>query len=188
MIGQPIRFDFEFEGPRSVKGRRVCRDVDGFIGIISDHSAWSTNYWLVEDACGERVLVTERSLKLYWSEVPLPALLANHREVFHGRAAAWSATFRWLCEQLVRALLWGAWLQILKREGEALDRAFLRFCRLVEATPIWPCRVDYQHPGLNQKRFERGESGPYHAPLCITAGQAAQDAEEMIAYEEDYFS
>lgn len=81
---------------------------------------------------------------------------------------------RWWCEELVRALLWGAWELLLKREGEAQDRAFLRFCRLVDAAPCWPCRIDYQHPQENRRRFERGEGGTgYRAPLIITAGAAA---------------
>lgn len=83
---------------------------------------------------------------------------------------------RWWCEELVRALLWGAWTLMLKREGEALDRAFLRFCHLVDAAPCWPCRIDYQHPLENQRRFERGERGPWGPSLCITSGQAAEDA------------
>lgn len=169
-------------------GQRMRRMRDGFTGIVIDHSAWSNYYFLVEDARGERVLATERELSHYWTAVPLEALLAADAVGFSARMAAIPHVLRWLCEQLVRALLWSAWLQMLKREGEALDRAFLRFCRLVDATPCWPCRIEFQHPGLNQKRFERGDSGPYCAPLCITTGQAAIDAEESEAYWDEISS
>lgn len=84
---------------------------------------------------------------------------------------------RWWCEELVRALLWGAWQHVLKRDGEAQDRAFARFDRLVLATPCWPCRVSWQHPKENERRFERGDCGPYRASLEILAGAAADEAD-----------
>lgn len=160
-------------------GQRMRRTRDGFTGIVIDHSAWSNYYFLVEDARGERALATDRELSHYWTAVPLEALLAADAVGFSARMAAIPHVLRWLCEQLVRALLWGAWLQMLKREGEALDRAFLRFCRLVDATPCWPCRVEYGHPG---RRTSFGFAG-----LSITSGRAADDADRMAEYMDENF-
>lgn len=75
---------------------------------------------------------------------------------------------RWLCEQLVREILWGAWRFVVARSGAAQDRAFLRFQALVDAAPCWPCRIDYMHPAA---MHERAMAGMACWPcLCITTG------------------
>lgn len=63
---------------------------------------------------------------------------------------------RWLREELVRALLLGAWAHVTARSGAAQVRAFARFARLVDATPCWPCAVEYMHPRAMQERAEAG--------------------------------
>lgn len=63
---------------------------------------------------------------------------------------------RWWSEELVRALLWGAWAHVLSRAGDAQDRAFRRFTRLVDAAPLWPCYVEYSHPRDMLARAEGG--------------------------------
>lgn len=92
---------------------------------------------------------------------------------------AFAHLLRWWCEELVRELLWGAWLHVVDREGDAQDRAFLRFCGLVNAAPCWPCRIDYSHPG----RHTPDRHGAYSPSLCITSGQAA---EEMDYFDDEY--
>lgn len=63
---------------------------------------------------------------------------------------------RWWCEQLVRALLGGAWRHVVDRAGDAQDRAFARFTALVAAAPCWPCYVEFMHTRVMPDRAMRG--------------------------------
>lgn len=86
---------------------------------------------------------------------------------------------RWWCEELVHALLRGAWRHVLNRKATAQDAAFHRFCSLVNAAPCWPCRIDYSHPG----RPCPDRHGAYSPSLCITSGD---EAEEMDYYDDSF--
>lgn len=137
------------------------RHWTGWLGCVIDRSGWSDDWWLLEAVDGSRRIVLPRELhnRELWTALPT-------------RAEVIRLMLPWWCEQLVRELLWGAWEQVLKRQGEALDRAFLRFCRLVNAAPCWPCRIDYAHPG----RECVDSTGAHFAGLCITSGKAAEEA------------
>jgi hypothetical protein len=114
------------------------------------------------------------------SPLTIEAIIRIHHAEWSARMSAIPYFIEWLCEQLVRQLLWGVWLRLLTLEGEAQDRGFLRFCRLVNAAPCWPCRIDYQHPNFEKRQQLRG--GGYRPGLCITTGQAADD----MAWEDDF--
>lgn len=76
---------------------------------------------------------------------------------------------RWLCRELVNALLRPVWLRYVAKLDaggwKVAETYFRRFTRLVDAAPCWPCRIEYSKDG----------------PLWITTGEDERD--EMF---EDY--
>ena len=99
----------------------------------------------------------------------------SERLSWHGASPeAIAHVLRWLCEALVRQLLRGAWRFVTSREGLAQDRAFERFCNLVDAAPCWPCYVEYMHPRAMQARAMAGKR--CWQTLLILSGAAADEA------------
>jgi len=54
---------------------------------------------------------------------------------------------RWLCEELVHALLRPVWLGYHAAPTARRSVLFRRFCALVDAAPCWPCRIEYEVEG-----------------------------------------
>lgn len=138
-------------------------------------------------ACGARVVATVRHCtELGHSQSattgrPAAAVCktaaAGFAWVVKQSSATASTFLRWLCDELVRSVLWGVWEHVLRREGDAQDRAFRRFNQLVDGMDCWPCRVSWQHPRLNEERHARGERGPWGPSLQILSGAAADGAD-----------
>lgn len=90
------------------------------------------------------------------------------------------AFLRWLREELLRELLWGAWQHVLNRTGAAQDAAFVRFDALVAATDCSPFFVEYCHPRAMAERARRGLACQ---PCLLILG--AEAAAEPSCWEED---
>jgi len=107
---------------------------------------------------------------------------ATYNSVAAGLGPIAKAAFlRWWCEELVRALLRGAWRFVGARDGAAQDAAFARFEGLVDAAPCWPCYVEYWHPRAMAERATRGLR--CQPCLLILTGEAAE-----YGWEEEEFA
>jgi hypothetical protein len=97
-------------------------------------------------------------------------------------ATAWIHFLAWLREELLRALLWGAWEHVLNRRGAAQDAAFVRFDALVAATDCSPFLIEYCHPVVMAKRASRGQV----CWPCLVISRAREEGPSD--WEEDWLS
>jgi hypothetical protein len=68
--------------------------------------------------------------------------LAAYRFARMGSSAALHF-LRWLCEELVNALLRSVWIRVNRAHGARRALFLRRFEALVDAADCWPCRIQY---------------------------------------------